>query len=62
VKLVLGTDKNRVDVDTGEIQLVRWDRGLVAEGVMLLAFEELMPAQQRLTIAKRAVNWADEQP
>ena len=24
VKLVLGADKNRADVDTGEIQLVRW--------------------------------------
>jgi hypothetical protein len=56
MKLVLGANKNRVDVDTGEIQLVRWDRGLFAEGVMLLAFEDLMPAHQRLTIAKRAVK------
>jgi hypothetical protein len=56
VKLVLGADKNRLDVDTGEIELIRRDRGLFSEGVMLLKFEELMPAQQRLTIAKRAVK------
>jgi hypothetical protein len=37
-----------LNVDTGEIQLVRWDRVSFA-----LAFEELISAHQRMTIAKR---------
>ena len=30
-----------------------------AQGVVWLAFEDLMPSQRRPTIAKRAVTWAD---
>ena len=32
---------------------------MFAQGVVWLAFEDLMPSPQRLTIAKWAVNWAD---
>lgn len=41
------------------IRLTKWDRHTFAQGVVWLAFEDLMPSQQRLTIAKRAVTWAD---
>jgi hypothetical protein len=59
VKLVLGADKNRVDLDNRAVLLVGWDPGLFAQGVVLLAFEDLMPVERRLTIARRAMMWAD---
>ncbi len=59
VKLVLGADKNRVDLDNKAVLLVRWDPGLFAQGAVLLAFEDLMPVERRLTIARRAMMRAD---
>ena len=59
VRLVLGADKNEVCFSGREIRLTKWDRYAFAQGVVWLAFEDLMPSQQRLTIAKRAVTWAD---
>lgn len=59
VRLVLGTDKNEVWLVRREIRLTKWDRYTFAQGVVWFAFEDLMPPQQRLTIAKRAVTWAD---
>jgi hypothetical protein len=59
VRLVLGADKNEVWLAGREVRLTKWDRYAFAQGVVWLAFEDLMPSQQRLTIAKRAVSWAD---
>jgi len=61
VTLVLGTDKHKqgLDVDRGEIRLANWDRYLFAQGVVMLAFEELMPKTHVLLVAKRAVAWSD---
>ena len=59
VRLVLGADKNEVWFVGREIRLTKWDRYTFAQGVVWLAFEDLMPSQQRVTIAKRAVSWAD---
>jgi hypothetical protein len=59
VRLVLGAGKNEVWFAGREIRLTKWDRYAFAQGVVWLAFEDLMPSQQRLTIAKRAVTWAD---
>jgi hypothetical protein len=59
VRLVLGAGKNEIWFAGGEIRLTKWDRYAFAQGVVWLAFEDLMPSQQRLTIAKRAVSWAD---
>lgn len=59
VTLVLGADKNEVSFPDREIRLKKWDRYGFAQGVVWLAFVDLMPSQQRLTIAKRAVSWAD---
>jgi hypothetical protein len=58
-RLVLGADKNEIWFKGREIRLTKWDRYGFAQGVVWLAFEDLMPSQQRLTIAKRAVTWAD---
>jgi hypothetical protein len=59
VTLVLGANKNEVGFQGQEIRLTKWDRYAFAQGVVWLAFEDLMPSQQRLTIAKRIVSWAD---
>ena len=61
VTLVLGVEKNAegLDIDSREIRLAKWDRYMFAQGVVMLAFEELMPKTQVLVVAKRAVNWAD---
>lgn len=59
VKLVLGASKNEVWSQEREIRLTKWDRYAFAQGVVWLAFMDLMPSQQRLAIAKQVVNWAD---
>jgi hypothetical protein len=58
-RLDLGADKNEIWFAGREISLTKWNRYAFAQGVVGLAFEELMPSQQRLTIAKRAVTLAD---
>ena len=42
IALVLGADNNRVIYDKKTILLKRWDRGLFAQGVVILAFEDLL--------------------
>jgi hypothetical protein len=59
IKLVLGSSENRVLFDEREIWLVRWDRYLFAEGVVMLAFDDLLTGDRRISLTKRAVNWAD---
>ena len=59
VRLVLGADKNEVWFAGREIRLTKWNPYNFAQGVVGFAFEDLMPSQQRLTIAKRAVTRAD---
>jgi hypothetical protein len=59
VRLVLGSDKNEVRFAGREIRLTKWNPYNFAQGVVWFAFEDLMPSQQRLIIAKRAVTWAD---
>ena len=58
-RLVLGAEKNEVRFAGREVRLTKWDRYTFAQGVVWLAFEDLMPSQQRLTIARRAVTSAD---
>jgi hypothetical protein len=59
VRLVLGADKSEIWFAGREIRLTKWNPYAFAQGVVWLAFEDLMPSQQRLTIAKRAVIWAN---
>src|SRR5260370_23493619 len=59
VKLILGADKNTVSLDQREIKLMKWNPYLFAQGVVMLAFEDLMPLQQRVAMTKRAMIWAD---
>jgi hypothetical protein len=57
--LVLGAEKDVVDFHRHEIRLVKWDRKLFAEGVVLLGFDQLMTREKSLIFANRAVDWAD---
>jgi len=57
--LVLGSDRNAVNFDKKEVMLIKWNRELFAQAVVVLAFENLMTEQRRRTIARRALNWAD---
>jgi hypothetical protein len=58
ITLVLGVEKNVVRFDTREIRLTKWDRYLFAQGVVILAFEDLM-MDRRTAMAQRAVTWVD---
>jgi hypothetical protein len=59
VKLVLGAKKNVVLWAQREIWLTRWDRYLFAQGVVMLAFDDLLTRDRKIAMTKRAVNWAD---
>jgi hypothetical protein len=39
--------------------LTRWDRYLFAQGVVMLAFADLLTGDRKIAMTKRAVNWAD---
>ena len=58
IALVLGADKNAVNYDKKTILLKSWDRSLFAEGVVILAFENLLTPERRITITNHAVNLA----
>lgn len=58
IALVLGAPQNQVQWNQREIRLVKWNPQLFAQGVVMLAFEELMPTGDRLDLARRAVTWA----
>lgn len=58
IALVLGADKDAVDFDKKTILLKRWDLGLFAEGVVILAFEGLLTPERKMMITNRAVNLA----
>jgi hypothetical protein len=59
ITVVVGTQRNEALLDRREIHLRKWDPYLFAEGVVVFAFEELMPMNERLTVTKRAVTAAE---
>lgn len=59
VTLIVGADANEVKWDSREIRLIKWDPYLFAQGVEVFAFEDLMPDEERMALAKRAVTWAN---
>lgn len=56
---VSGADKDVISFDERAIKLTKWDRHAFAQGVVMFAFLDLLPVEQRLILAKRAVIWAD---
>ena len=54
----LGADKNEVEFGQQEIRLKKWDRNAFAQGVVMVAFGDLMH-DRSVAMARRAVTWAD---
>lgn len=52
--LVLGYEKDQMDVNTTELRLRKWDRRMFTEGVILFGFEQMMPASTKLRLLERA--------
>ena len=42
-----------------ELLLTKWDKNMFAQGVVLLAFEDLLPAGKRFKLSGLAVSLAD---
>jgi len=59
VTLVIGADKDEMLSEEREIRLVRWNPYLFAQGVVMLAFQGLLPVQRKLNMTTRAVSEAD---
>ncbi len=59
IKVVVGADSNEAVWDKREIRLTSWDPYLFAQGIVIFAFEDLMPTNKRLAIARRAITWAN---
>ena len=59
VTVILGADRDQLDFDSREIRLKKWDELLFTQGIVLLAFEDLMSMDQRIAITKRAVGTAE---
>ena len=57
--LVIGADENTAYWDAREIRLRKWDPYMFAQGVVIFAVEEVLPTGERMSVAKRAVTWAD---
>ncbi len=54
--LVVGADKNGAYWGPREIRLTKWDPYLFAQGVVIFAFEDLLPDGERMAVARRAVH------
>ena len=59
VTLVIGAEKDEMLSQEREIRLVRWNPYLFAQGVVMLAFQDLLPVQRKLNMTTRAVSQAD---
>ena len=59
ITVVLGDGIDQADLDGRVIRLTKWDPYLFAQGVVSIALYNLLPLDQRLTMARRAVSWAD---
>jgi len=59
VTVVLGADEDELAYQEHEIRLKKWDGFRFTQGIVLMAFQELMNTDQQMSIARRAVGWAD---
>jgi hypothetical protein len=59
IVLVLGADKDEVQWDHRELRLKKWNSGMFADGVVLLAFDDLLTADKRMVMTRRTLNWAN---
>ena len=57
--LALGAGHDRLSYAQHEIQLTKWDKYKFAQGVVLLAFEELLSPKDRLQLVRAALSEVD---
>ena len=57
--LVLGADKDQMDINTNELRLVKWNKEFFAEGVVLFSFEQMLPADKKYQLTHRALSEAE---
>ena len=57
--LVLGYEKDQLDVNTSELRLRKWDRRMFTEGVILFGFEQMLPADAKKRLVDRALKESD---
>lgn len=57
--LVIGADENSAYWEAREIRLTKWDPYMFAQGVVIFAFEDLLPDGEKMAVARRAISWAN---
>ena len=57
--LVLGYEKDQMDVNTNELRLRKWDRRMFTEGVVLFGFEQMLPVTTKVRLVERALKESD---
>jgi len=57
--LIVGAEVNGVDFPKHEIQLKKWNSYSFAQGVVLLAVDDLLPLEKRISLTRLAVTEAE---
>ena len=57
--LVLGADQDRLYFPNREIQLKKWDKYEFAQGVVLLAVNDMLPEEKKDSLSKLALLEAE---
>jgi len=57
--LVLGYEKDQLDVNSSELRLRKWDRRMFTEGVILFGFEQMLPAATKTRLVERTLKQSD---
>src|SRR4029077_17706033 len=57
--LVLGADTDNLYYPTREIRLKKWDKYQFAQGVVLLAVNDMLPSDMRISLTRLAVTEAE---
>jgi len=57
--LVLGSEKDQMDVNTNELRLVKWNKRFFTEGVVLFAFEQMLPSELKNKLTHRVLSEAE---
>src|SRR5215471_1100573 len=57
--LVLGYEKDQMDVNSNELRLTKWDRQFFTEGVVLFGFEQMLSSETKLRMVQRALKESD---
>jgi hypothetical protein len=59
VTLILGAERDAIYYPKREIHLMKWDKYQFAQGVVVLAVNEMLPADMRISLTKLAVLEAE---